>query len=77
MAAGRRVRIRREQFRDSEVEQLRHAVVRHENVVHLDDAVDDEMLVRVLDRGAHLLEQWTFRQRQPLSAQKDRSPRPQ
>ena len=44
----------REQLRDAEVEQLRAAVGRHEDVRRLEIAVDDEVLVGVAHRVADL-----------------------
>ncbi len=47
----------RQQPGDAEVEELRRAVRRDQDVVGLQVAVDDEVLVRVLDGGAHFHEQ--------------------
>ena len=46
-----------EQFGDAEVEELRYALGRDENVRRLDVAVDDQVLVRILERVTHLSEQ--------------------
>jgi hypothetical protein len=46
-----------EQLRDAEIEQLGRAVGRHQDVGRLDVAVDDQVLVRVLNGRADLLEE--------------------
>ncbi len=53
----RRAGIGPQQLRDSEVEQLRRALRRHEDVAGLQVAVDHEVLVGVLHRGADLPEE--------------------
>ena len=58
---GRRQRLpaelRVQQLGDAEVEQLGRAVGRHQHVGRLDVAVDDQVLVRVLDGGADVAEE--------------------
>jgi hypothetical protein len=44
-------------LRDAEVKQPRHAVCRDQHIARLDVAMDDQILVRVSDRGADTLEQ--------------------
>ena len=46
-----------QQLRDAEVEQLRRAVGRDKNVRGLEVAMDDQILVRVLDGGAEIDEE--------------------
>ncbi|HKP14267.1 MAG TPA: hypothetical protein VJZ91_19255 [Blastocatellia bacterium] len=50
--------LRVEQFSDAEVEQLRHTFPRHEDVRGLEVAVDDEVLVSVIDTPADFDEQF-------------------
>ena len=45
------------QLRDAEVEQLRRAAGRDQDIGRLDVAMDDQVLMRVLDRGADLEEE--------------------
>ena len=54
-ASGRRARV--EQLGDAEVEQLGRAVGGHQDVGRLEVAVDDQVLVRVLDGRADVTEQ--------------------
>src|SRR5262245_21210086 len=46
-----------EQLRDSEVEQLWNAIFSDQDIARLDVAMNYEVLVRVVDRGAYLLKQ--------------------
>ena len=48
---------RLEQLRDPEIQELRRAVRRDQDVARLEIAVDDEVLMGVLDRRAHLAEE--------------------
>jgi hypothetical protein len=65
---GHAAEVRRaEELGDAEIEQLRHALRRHEDVRGFEVAVDDQVLVRVLDRPADVDEQLEARpQVQPL-----------
>ena len=56
-AIARRGFARIEQLRDAEVEQLRRAFGRHQDVGGLQVAVHDQVLVRVLDGAADVEEQ--------------------
>src|SRR4030095_1054912 len=48
----------REQFGDSEIEQLRRAVFSHQDVARLEVAVDDQLAMRVLDGGTNVAEEF-------------------
>ena len=55
--AVRRRALSIDELRDAEVQQLRHALVGHEDVRRFDVAVHDQVLMRVVDRRADRLEQ--------------------
>lgn len=57
-----------QKFRDAKVEQLRDAVLRDQNVGGLQVAMNDEMLMRVVNRGADLLNECQTRRRGELIA---------
>src|SRR4030095_14972147 len=48
----------REQFGDSEIEQLRRAVFSHQDVARLEVPVDDQLAMRVLDGGTNVAEEF-------------------